>query len=85
MQHFQPNSDKIISCVTDLRNCTPYRVQNKHSNLVGHLYHIAFNHSICRCTVKLMCPTKLILIGQIVKLVGKWPMVDCYFVLCCIT
>ena len=26
--------------------------------------------------------TKLILIGQIVKLVGKWPMVDCYFVLC---
>ena len=25
---------------------------------------------------------KLILIGQMVKLVGKWPMADCYFVLC---
>ena len=25
---------------------------------------------------------KLILIGQIVKMVGKWSMADCYFVLC---
>ena len=25
---------------------------------------------------------KLIWIGQIVKLVGKWPMADCYFILC---
>ena len=25
---------------------------------------------------------KLILIGQVVKLVGKWPMANCYFAFC---
>ena len=36
--------------------------------------HLAFEYSKC-------VQPKLNLIGQIVKLVGKWPMANCYFVL----
>ena len=42
-------------------------------------YHLAFNHSIANNNYTV---NVLILISQIVKLVGKWPMINCYFVLC---
>ena len=43
--------------------------------------HLVFNHSIANVYIKRGQP-KLILIGQIVELVGKWPMANCYFVFC---
>ena len=50
--------------------------------LVGHYLKVGTYHWIphWKCTVN--CPSISVLVGQILKLVRKWPMADCYFKLC---
>ena len=57
--------------------------RNKDLKLVGHIIE---NRTFCRLLIAVPLKIysrfgrpKLILVGQMFKLVGKWPMADCYF------
>ena len=70
--------------IKDLVSFTPYySARNKDQKLVGHFFEDRIFYRLLIAVLLIVYRKfgrpKWILVGQMLKLVGKWPMADCYF------